>query len=237
MWLPGRKQLGQGWCWAVLWAALLILGAAPAGVAQTVAPPEATASRGVDREAQDAYLSGGKHALGAWVGLSLHSGHYLGFDKDVKWLPVNVQYSYRFWTHDNFALRYAPEANVLAMIDEPASNFGGPSTERRRSFGGGLTPAGFEMNFYPKRRVQPFLSEHSGMYYFSQRVLSPQGSQLLFLTDLGLGLNIFRTQRQAFTIGYRYQHISNANISDHNPGTDANTFYVGASRFWTKGVR
>jgi opacity protein-like surface antigen len=53
----------------------------------------------------------------------------------------------------------------------------------------------------------------------------------MFTIDFGGGVNIFLRQRQALTLGYRYQHLSNANISAHNPGTDANTFYVGVSRF------
>jgi hypothetical protein len=36
--------------------------------------------------------------------------------------------------------------------------------------------------------------------------------------NFGTGINIFRKARQAVTIGYRYQHLSNANISQHNPG-------------------
>ena len=49
------------------------------------------------------------------------------------------------------------------------------------------------------------------------------------------GVNIFHHKYQAITIGNRYQHLSNANISVHNPGTDANSFDVGVSRFKTKG--
>jgi len=59
--------------------------------------------------------------------------------------------------------------------------------------------------------------------------------QLDATIDFGAGFNIFHHQNQAITIGYRYQHLSNANISLHNPGTDANTFYVGVSRFRTRG--
>lgn len=32
----------------------------------------------------------------------------------------------------------------------------------------------------------------------------------MYTVDFGGGLQIFRKQRQAFTIGYRYQHLSNA---------------------------
>jgi hypothetical protein len=55
--------------------------------------------------------------------------------------------------------------------------------------------------------------------------------------DFGTGINIFRKAREAVTIRYRYQQLSNANISGHNPGMDANTFYVAVSRFRTKGYR
>lgn len=177
-----------------------------------------------------------RHELGAWVGFSLHSGHYLGYEKHVKWVPLNLRYSYRFWTHEAFALRYAPELTVLTLLDEQSFYSTDPSV-RRRTLGGGVTPAGFEMDFYPRKRVQPFVNEHSGVDYFAQRVLSPEGSQLLFETDLGLGINFFsRDRRQDVTVAYRYQHLSNANISNRNPGTDANTFYFGFSRFWTKGA-
>jgi hypothetical protein len=50
-----------------------------------------------------------------------------------------------------------------------------------------------------------------------------------------LGINIFRLKHQAVSIGWRYTHMSNANISVHNPGTDANVFYVGVSRFKNRG--
>jgi hypothetical protein len=55
--------------------------------------------------------------------------------------------------------------------------------------------------------------------------------------DFGTGINIFRKAREAVTIRYRYQHLSNANISGHNPGKDANTFQVAVSRLRSKGSR
>ena len=85
--------------------------------------------------------------------------------------------------------------------------------------------------------MQPFLSTNGGFVYFDQRVLSPQGSQWMYTIDFGCGLHFFRKARQDWTLGYRYQHLSNANISEHNPGTDANTFYIAVSRFRSKGYR
>ena len=59
----------------------------------------------------------------------------------------------------------------------------------------------------------------------------------MYTIDYGGGLTFFHKQRQSISIGYRYQHLSNANISFHNPGTDTNVFYVQVSRFRTKGYR
>jgi hypothetical protein len=59
----------------------------------------------------------------------------------------------------------------------------------------------------------------------------------MYTIDFGGGLTFFRKRRQTVSIGYRYQHLSNANISLHNPGADANTFYVAVSRFRSRGYR
>jgi hypothetical protein len=62
-------------------------------------------------------------------------------------------------------------------------------------------------------------------------VLSPQGSQFMHSVDMGVGMHIFESRFVSTTIGFRYNHMSNADISLHNPGTDAETWYVGLSRF------
>ncbi|HEY1965976.1 MAG TPA: acyloxyacyl hydrolase [Acidobacteriaceae bacterium] len=179
---------------------------------------------------------GGVHEFGAWWGLSLISGHIWGYAGDVKYMPIDVRYSYEFEHWDHWTMRYSPEVTALAMLDEPV-----PSSNvelmRKRTYGSGLSPFGFQSDFFPSKRVQPFLSTNGGFIYFMDRVLSPQGSQFMLTADFGAGINIFRKERQAVTIGYRYQHLSNWNISQHNPGTDANTFYVSVSRFRTKGYR
>jgi Lipid A 3-O-deacylase (PagL) len=186
---------------------------------------------------QQLILPGGTHELGAWWGLSLMSGHLWGDAGDVKYMPIDVRYSYRFLLHERWALRYSPEITALAMIDWPTPQGLAPYELRKRSYGSGLSPEGFQADFFPRSRVQPFLSNNAGFIYFADKVLSTQGSQFMYTVDFGAGINIFRKERQVVTIGYRYQHLANADISLRNPGTDANIFYVGVSRFRTKGER
>ena len=186
---------------------------------------------------------GGEHEFGAWWGLSLMSGHLWGYSGDVKYMPIDVRYTYLISPHDSWTLRYAPEITALAMLDWPTP--GAVPTQaqpeaqylRTRAYGSGVSPVGFETDFLPAKRIQPFLSTNGGFVYYDQRVLSPEGSQWMYSIDFGCGLHIFRKARQDWSLGYRYQHLSNANISEHNPGTDANTFYVAVSRFRSKGYR
>jgi len=177
------------------------------------------------------------HEFGAWWGLSLMSGHLWGEAKDTKYMPIDVRYSYEFEHWEHTTLRYSPEITVLAMIDEPVPGATDRFSLRKRTYGSGLSPVGFQWDFFPSKRVQPFFSADGGFIYFMDKVLSPQGSQFMYTMDFGTGINIFRKERQAVSIGYRYQHLSNNNISEHNPGMDANTFYVSVSRFRTKGYR
>jgi hypothetical protein len=152
-------------------------------------------------------------------------------------MPIDLRYSYEFARWDHWTLRYSPEVTALAMLDEPEPGGTDRYSQRKRTYGSGASPFGFQSDFFPAKRVQPFVSTNGGFIYFMDRVLSPQGSQWMYTIDFGGGVNIFRKERQAVSIGYRYQHLSNGNISLHNPGTDANTFYVSVSRFRTKGYR
>jgi hypothetical protein len=197
-------------------------------------------SRGTERRPEVLPLwphYGGVHEFGAWWGLSLMTGHLWGAAKDIKYMPVDLTYSYSLHRSERMDFRYAPEMTALAMLSEPQPGQKSLFLLRKRTYGSGLSPVGFRASFSPESRVQPFLSTDGGFIYFGDRVLSPQGSQFMYTIDFGGGLMIYRKQRQAVTIGYRYQHLSNADISYHNPGTDTNVFYVAVSRFRTKGYR
>jgi hypothetical protein len=180
---------------------------------------------------------GGVHEVGTWWGFSGFSGHIWGYADDINYMPVDITYSYLINPGAKWNFRYAPEVTAIAMLDEPTPKNPNFLDKRKRTYGSGVSPVGFRASFYPESRVQPFLSTNGGFIYFLDRVLSPQGSQFMYTIDFGGGVQFIRKQRQSISIGYRYQHLSNANISLHNPGTDANTFYLAVSRFRTKGYR
>ena len=57
------------------------------------------------------------------------------------------------------------------------------------------------------------------------------GKQFNFTFDFGGGIQLFTKNHNAVTLGYKYDHISNAYRGQINPGFDSNVFYVGFSFF------
>jgi hypothetical protein len=174
---------------------------------------------------------GGKYELGTWWGVSWQSGQLLGNETDTKYMPIDIRYSEEISQHRSWSMRYSPEVTALAMLDVPEPGNTNPLTQRRRSYGSGLSPEGFQLDFLPEHRVQPFLSQNGGVIFFLNPALSAAGSHVVYTADFGAGVNIFHLQRQAVTLGYRYQHLHDADLSAPVKGTDANTFYLGISRF------
>ena len=175
---------------------------------------------------------GGTNEFGASWGLSLFSGTLWGGDTSVKYMPINVRWSRLLSQREIWDLRYAPELVALAMLDEPNPGVTDPLNMRRRTYGSGLSPEGFQLDFRPRHRVQPFIDQNAGFVMFVDPVLSQRDSRLLYTLNFGGGVTLFRKARQAVTLGYRYQHLTS---SSFNSGTDANTFYVGVSRFRSRG--
>jgi hypothetical protein len=103
---------------------------------------------------------------------------------DGEWPPLRRRLSgHRRWT---------PEITALAMIDWPTPKGAAPFDLRKRSYGSGVSPEGFQADFFPRSRVQPFLSNNAGFIYFADKVLSTQGSQFMSVVDFGAGINLFR---------------------------------------------
>jgi len=177
---------------------------------------------------------GGTHEFAITAGLARMSGHWLGYRKDVDTEVINLRYSRVMKNGRHVTYSYSPEVTPYINLEEPIYNLNdmGPvEISRKQTIGGGVTPVGFSFDFFPGHRIQPFWRCNYGVLYFHDRVLSPEGSQFMHTVDFGLGFHIYQNDHFSTTLGFRYIHMSNANIADHNPGTDAETFYMGFSRF------
>lgn len=80
-------------------------------------------------------------------------------------------------------------------------------------------------------RIAPYFEGGLGMVYTTQHT-HEQGTQFNFLTQAGLGLQFFLTDHWALTGGYRFRHLSNADIDDENQGIDHHFGLVGLSYFF-----
>jgi hypothetical protein len=173
---------------------------------------------------------GGQHEFGAVWGYSPTGGPLWSGHQDIRYMPVLIRYSYLINQQRNWALRYAPEITALAMLDEP--NWGKTNllNLRRRTYGAGASPEGFQLIFAPNHRLQPFLSNDGGFIVYTDPVLAPKGPQLLYTLDFGAGLNIFTKHYEEMTFGFRYGHLFNPASGPHI-ATDTQIFYFGVSRF------
>ncbi len=158
-----------------------------------------------------ASLYGGDHEFGIAAGLSPHGGPIWGYDQNVRYVPVVLRYSYLITQHRNWSLRYAPEVTALSVMYERPHSSTNPAAPIAH-YGSGVSPEGFQIDYRPRSAVQPFFTNDGGFIYYNGRVLSPQGSQYMYTIDFGAGVNWFVRRRTALTVGFRYQHLSNANL-------------------------
>jgi Lipid A 3-O-deacylase (PagL) len=213
---------------------------APSGTAAASSAPAGSGSSAVIVNpvalpiGEPAQRFGGIHEISIDFGISRVSGAMWGYRQDVKYEVVHLRYSREMRNARLFTAYYSPEVTPYAKLDEPVltdDDMGSIEIGRKHTTGGGISPVGFTVDFLPRRRIQPFWAMNAGMIYFRDRVLSPQGSQFMYTIDFGGGLHLYTSHFVSTTIGFRFDHLSNANISLHNPGTDAELWYLGFSRF------
>lgn len=171
--------------------------------------------------------------FGVWGGGSFSSPTLIGTTEKTRLAILGLRYARVLARGDNLALKYTVDAVPLTFLSYPSIDSSEtPARERRKTIAGaGLSPVGFQLNFRRRERVQPFAQASGGFLYFGERVPDERGAQFNFTADFGGGVQWKTGARRAWTVGYRYQHISNGYRADANPGFDSNLFYVGFSIF------
>lgn len=172
----------------------------------------------------------GTQVFGATAEYAPASGEIWGYTTNTRFSSLLLQYSVAITHGARTRLRYAPELVPFATLLERAPSQTNPAAPVR-SYAYGARPVGLELDLRRGSRVEPVFSTNEGFLYYNRRVLSPGGSQFMYTLDFAGGVRVFASAQNAVTIGYRYQHESNANISLHNPGTDSHVITVGFSHF------
>ncbi|HEX8353746.1 MAG TPA: acyloxyacyl hydrolase, partial [Pyrinomonadaceae bacterium] len=177
--------------------------------------------------------------FGVWGGGSFSAPTLIGKTEETRFGLLAFRYARVLARGDNLVLKYTLDAVPVALLSYPVTELvEAPPPfavvarkERRNITGAGLSPVGFQLNFRRRERVQPFAQASGGFLYFGERVPDARGAQFNFTGDFGGGVQWKTAARRAWTVGYRYHHVSNGYRADVNPGFDSNLFYVGFSIF------
>ena len=223
-------------------AALLLLVALAAGArAQTAAAGFAAsaAEEGAQNSGGPYGLEKAANEFGVWGGGSFSGPTVIGSTEDTRLGLLAFRYARVLARGDSLALKYTVDAVPVAtlsfpvreLVEAPPPFVFAVREERRTITGVGLAPVGFQLNFRRRTRVQPFAQTSGGFIYFGERIPTAAGAQFNFTADFGGGVQWKTSARRAWTVGYRYHHVSNGYRADVNPGFDSNLFYVGFSIF------
>ena len=206
---------------------LMLISAVSAAAQVTSSGPDIaqSASEGIRK---------GRNELGIWGGISFDT---LGQVPDARFGSIGLRYGRVLATSKTVAFEWTIDAVPVSILSNspfklfpPGSPFIVDRT-RKTTYGWGASPIGLKFNFRRNRRVQPFSQATGGFLYFNEQVPVPFAARFNFTFDFSGGIQIVNSNRHTFTVGYKYQHISNGNRGTFNPGVDVQMIFAGFSVF------
>lgn len=85
----------------------------------------------------------------------------------------------------------------------------------------------FKLGILPETsKFQPYVKAGIGMLYMTQQTRE-QSTQFNFFETAGVGAHYFFTEKTAFTLEYRYRHVSNSGIKHPNHGINSQFALLG----------
>ena len=118
---------------------------------------------------------------------------------------------------------YALDAVPAFVVFQPANT----------AYGVGFNPLNLKWNFATRGRVVPYLELSGGTLFTSHDV--PTGTDRVnFTSSAALGAHFLGESRN-WSVEVRYMHISNAGLSDPNPGINTVHVRLGIGKFYGSG--
>jgi Lipid A 3-O-deacylase (PagL) len=162
-----------------------------------------------------------------WFDGAFENGHAFSSTVGARNYQLESRYERLIYWKEPFAVRWVFDAVPMALVGDRYTSTG----RRAYSYGVGGSPIGAQVNFVHYRHVEPFLTSGGGFLYFNHRMFGTT-QQFNFTAQLGGGVQFFTSSRRtAIDLGYKYHHISNANLANQNPGLDSHMLFVGLSLF------
>jgi len=163
---------------------------------------------------------------GTWE-LGLRTGYIWGLRKHAEMIPVNLRVGYtlfkgQWWIvpAGAFEISTEPFASVIHSIR--------PRNSGSVELGLGLPVLTYY--FDTGTRLAPYIEGGTGMLYTDLRGYG-LGGHFSFTEYIGLGASYFLSDNLALNAMWRFRHISNANLYDHNTGLDSGVVLAGFSYF------
>jgi hypothetical protein len=175
--------------------------------------------------------------FGVWGGISFDATTLIGKTSDARFGNIGLRYGRVLAASKTVAFEWTIDAIPVAVLSNSRFNVvplgsGFVFTQTRKSvYGWGASPIGLKFNFRRNRRVQPFGQATGGFLYFNEQVPQTGAARFNFTFDFSGGVQVVNRNRRAFTIGYKYQHISNGYRANFNPGVDVQMVFAGFSVF------
>lgn len=175
--------------------------------------------------------------FGIWGGFSFHSPTLIGKTPDARFGNIGLRYGRVLAASKTVAFEWTINAIPVAVLSTrrftlvPSGSGLVVVQSRKNVYGWGAAPIGWKFNFRRDRRVQPYGHATGGFIYFNEDVPLAGAARFNFTYDFAGGVQVVNSDRKAFTIGYKYQHISNGYRSSINPGVDVQMIFVGFSVF------
>jgi len=162
-----------------------------------------------------------------WFVHQFASAHAFSEETNGSIYQVETRYTRMILARELIAVRYVADVVPWTVVGSPH----GPDGSLRYAHGAGGSPLGAQVNFLHDRHVQPFITSGGGFLYFNQQMFGTK-QQFNFTAQFVGGVQLLNSSRRvSLYLGYKYHHISNANLDRTNPALGSHTLFVGVSFF------
>ncbi len=205
----------------LLAAATLLLTIHLPAAAQDTKNDQTQTTNGIEKRSNE---------FGIWGSLSFDATTWIGYTPDARFGNIGLRYGRVLAASKSVAFEWTIDAVPVAVLSNSRVATGG-FVQRKSVYAWGISPIGLKFNFRRNKRVQPFGASTGGFLYFNENVPVPGAARFNFTFDFQGGVQIVNSDHKSFTIGYKYNHISNGYHAPINPGVDVQMVFFGFSIF------
>lgn len=200
---------------------------------------------------EDGAAGGGARpwTVGPYFGTSQHSpvGHRWGLTPDRKHYFIGIHADVPLFQNARWAFSWAPELTPLLVVTNNPQYRRETSPDTGREIavedgrspvvGAGLAPIGFEADVAIRPRLQTYAAGALGCLWFTRQAPVLDSRVFNFTFEFGGGLRVRLDEQTWMRAGYKFHHFSNAHTARQNPGVDAEVFFLGFERQFSRRPR